>query len=105
MSEGNLPISRVIPGILEQTQSVTSGTKPEAGEQGAFSDMFTKMIGSVNELQAKAGKAQQALMAGEPVELHEVMIKAEKSGLAMDLLLEVRNRLIDGYKEIMRMPM
>lgn len=105
MSGSNLPINRVVPGILEQVQPAKSGNKSEGVEQAGFSDLFTKMINSVNELQGDAGQAQEALMAGDPVELHQVMIKAEEAGLAMDLLLEVRNRLIDGYKEIMRMPM
>ncbi|MEE8404551.1 MAG: flagellar hook-basal body complex protein FliE [candidate division Zixibacteria bacterium] len=43
-------------------------------------------------------------MNGDPVELHQVMIKAEEAGLATDLLLEIRNRLISAYNELIRMP-
>ena len=62
------------------------------------------MINSVNQLQTETGQAQEALMNGDPVELHQVMIKAEEAGLATDLLLEIRNRLISAYNELIRMP-
>ena len=43
-------------------------------------------------------------MNGDPVELHQVMIKAEEAGVAMDLLLEIRNRLLNAYNDLIRMP-
>ena len=63
------------------------------------------MIGDVNDLQMESAQLQQAFLAGEPVELHQVMIKAEEAGLSMDLLLEIRNKLVNAYNEIIRMPM
>ena len=99
-------ISRLVPGLIEQ--SGTGTMVPSAGkatETESFSKVFNNLIDSVNELQHDAGQAQQALMAGEPVELHQVMIKAEKAGLTMDLLLEIRNKLVRAYQEILRMPM
>ena len=99
-------ISRLVPGLIEQ--SGTGPTGPSVGkvtETESFSKVFNNLIDSVNDLQHEAGQAQQALMAGEPVELHQVMIKAEEAGLTMDLLLEIRNKLVRAYQEILRMPM
>ena len=99
-------VNRLVPGLIEQSGIAQSG--PSAGkvtETESFSKVFSNLIDSVNELQHEAGQAQQALMAGEPVELHQVMIKAEEAGLTMDLLLEIRNKLVSAYVEIMRMPM
>jgi flagellar hook-basal body complex protein FliE len=70
-----------------------------------FGDMLSNAINSVNGLQQNSAAMQQAMLNGENVELHDVMIKAEQAGISMDLLLEVRNRLINGYSELMRMPM
>ena len=99
-------INRLVPGLIEQAGTRPTGRSAgETTESGSFSEVFTNLINSVNELQHEAGQAQQALMAGEPVELHQVMIKAEEAGLTMDLLLEIRNRLVSAYQEIMRMPM
>ena len=63
------------------------------------------MIDQVNGLQQDAAQIQEAFMSGEPDELHQVMIKAQEAGIAMDLLLEIRNKLGDAYNELMRMPL
>ena len=101
-----LSTQRLVPGLIE---SQTGGAKiqnPEAaGKQAAFADMLTDMLESVNKVQQESGQMQQAFLAGEPVELHQLMIKAEEAGVATDLLLEVRNKLLDAYREIMKMPM
>ena len=98
-------LNRVLPGLIEPSgrKTILEVVPPPAG-QSSFSDLFSNALNSVNELQQQAGQAQGALLAGEPVELHEVMIQAEQAGLAMDLLLEVRNRMVNGINELMRMP-
>ena len=52
-----------------------------------------------------AAKAQELLASGDAADLHQVMIAAEEAGIAMDLLLEIRNKLVDAYQTMMRMPM
>jgi flagellar hook-basal body complex protein FliE len=106
MSHDISRVQRLVPGLIEQVAgSPNKITNPTSEEDGKFSQLFADLINGVNDLQHEAGAAQEALMAGEPVELHEVMIKAEQSGVAMDLLLEIRNKLISAYSEVMRMPM
>ena len=99
-------VNRLVPGLIEPTGA--GGPKkavPGSAEGGNFTEMLSNLINSVNDTQNEAAQSQNALLAGEPVELHDVMIKAEEAGLAMDLLLEVRNRLLSAYNEIMKMPM
>jgi flagellar hook-basal body complex protein FliE len=99
-------VNRLVPGLIEPTGSVgTKKVTPGSAEGGNFTEMLSNLINSVNDTQNEAAQSQNALLAGEPVELHDVMIKAEEAGLAMDLLLEVRNRLLSAYNEIMKMPM
>ena len=93
-------INRLVPGLLEKP----GVEKPNKAGGLNFGDQLSSLVNSVNDLQTQAGEAQNALLAGEPIELHDVMIKAEEAGLAMDLLMQVRNRLVDGYKELIRMP-
>lgn len=113
--------SRVVPGLIEppggrvileqvtppdgQANLPGSPVGAPALDQPNFGDLLSNAINSVNDLQRQSGAAQEALLAGEPVELHDVMIKAEQAGLALDLTLEIRNKLINAYNEIMRMPM
>ena len=106
MSGTILPTQRLVPGLIEPT--TTGAAKPNAESavgQPKFSDMVADLISSVNDAQKEAGAAQASFAAGEPIELHQVMIKAEEAGISTELLLQIRNRLVDAYKEIMRMPM
>ncbi len=106
MAGSVLNTQRLVPGLIEP-QGITSA-KP-AGQvapgEPKFSDVVSNMIESVNGLQKESAEAQKAFLAGEPIELHEVMIKAEEAGISMDLLLEIRNKLLAAYNEVIRMPM
>jgi flagellar hook-basal body complex protein FliE len=76
--------------------------KLDAAQQ-SFGETLTQAITDVNALQSEAGSAVQKMVAGQPVDLHEVMIAAEKARTSFDLLLEIRNKTIDMYRELMRM--
>jgi flagellar hook-basal body complex protein FliE len=69
-----------------------------------FGDTLKSFIADVNSLQAQAGKAVQDFSSGESIEVHDVMVAAEKARTSFDLLLEVRNKTIDAYRELMRIP-
>lgn len=105
MAEPVENVIRILPGSTEQVVSGQTGkVQPEAKSEDSFTDVFTNLINSVNDLQKESAQIQEAFLSGEPVELHQVMIKAEEAGLAMDLLLEIRNRLVNAYNELLRMP-
>lgn len=106
MSEPTGRITQLLPGLAEQVglpPIKPAAVEPQSGEK--FTDMLSSMVNSVNELQSASAGAQQAMMNGDAVELHQVMIKAEEAGLSMDFLLEIRNKLVNAYNDIMRMPM
>ena len=42
-------------------------------------------------------------MTGEAADVHQVMVAVEQAGIALDLMLEIRNRVLEGYQELMRM--
>lgn len=69
----------------------------------SFGETLTKAIGDVNTLQTEAGEAMEKMIVGEDVDLHQVMIAAEKAKTSFDLLMEVRNKALDAYRELMRM--
>ena len=70
-----------------------------------FGEMLKKMVEDTNALQTRAQTVSEAAIAGAPVEAHDVMIAAEESRLAFDLMLEVRNKLLDAYRELMQIRM
>lgn len=68
-----------------------------------FGDVLGRALAQVDGLQAQAQDAIAAFVRGEPVELHQVMAAAEEAGLALDLLVEMRNKLTDAYRTVMNM--
>jgi flagellar hook-basal body complex protein FliE len=69
----------------------------------SFADTLKDAVGTVNQLSQEAGVLQQKLATGETKNIPEVLIAAEKSGVAFKLLMQVRNKVIDAYQEIMKM--
>ncbi len=99
---GNIP--RLVTGLQNQLIEKSQPAE-QSGEQGKFTDVLGDMLNSVNELQQNSAQLQEAMAAGDAVDLHQVMIAVEKAGVSMDLLLEIRNRLVDGYQSLVKMPM
>jgi len=96
-------LNRIVPGLIEQAQK--GKALDPAVNKSEFTDLFNNLINSVNDLQLDAGKVQELLATGDAADLHQVMIAAEEAGIAMDLMLEIRNKLVDAYKTLMQMPM
>jgi flagellar hook-basal body complex protein FliE len=69
----------------------------------SFGETLTQAVKDVNMLQSEASHAVQRMVSGEETDLHNVMIAAEKARTSFDLLMEIRNKTIDAYREIMRM--
>jgi flagellar hook-basal body complex protein FliE len=73
--------------------------------QTDFSQLLTQALGNVNDLAQETGKLRSALEMGDPnVSLAQVMIASQKSSLAFEATVQVRNKLVESYKEIMSMP-
>ena len=83
-------------------QAVPTSKTPPAEATG-FGSRLRELVNGVNALQDKAGELQTSAIRGEDVEIHDVMIASEQAGLAFALMLEVRNKLVDAYQELMRM--
>ncbi|KYD09429.1 flagellar hook-basal body complex protein FliE [Caldibacillus debilis] len=69
----------------------------------SFASFLKDAINKVNELQVQSDQMTEKLALGQDVELHQVMIAAEKASIALQATLEIRNKVIEAYQEIMRM--
>jgi flagellar hook-basal body complex protein FliE len=69
----------------------------------SFSETLSRAVQDVSTLQQEASKAVEQIVRGEPVDLHEVMIAVEKAKTSFDLLMEIRNKTLDMYREMMRL--
>jgi flagellar hook-basal body complex protein FliE len=68
-----------------------------------FASVFGEFIGSVNSDQLKSSEMTKRFINGDGVEIHEVMIASEKAKTSLELLMEIRNKTIDMYRELTRM--
>ena len=74
-------------------------TKSGAG----FGDMLTSMLTKVNDSQIAGDQAIQKLQSGNAQHLHEVMIAQEEADISLRMLVQMRNKALTAYEEIMRM--
>jgi flagellar hook-basal body complex protein FliE len=70
-----------------------------------FGDLLKDAVNSVNDIQKQAGAEKQAFEMGDrSVTLAQTMISSSKAGIAFDATVQVRNKFVEAYKEIMSMP-
>ncbi|MCA9773124.1 MAG: flagellar hook-basal body complex protein FliE [Myxococcales bacterium] len=76
-----------------------------AGKGASFADTLKASMDEVNGLQHDADRAIEALVKGEDTSLHETMLAVEKADLSFKVMMQVRNKLLEAYREVMRTPM
>jgi flagellar hook-basal body complex protein FliE len=94
-----------IPGIstLNRVEEVRQRVDPSASGKGpSFTDTLKDAVRSVDDLQQQSEAAQVSWSQGENVDLHDVLIKIEEAEIAFKAMMEVRNKLIEAYHEVMR---
>jgi flagellar hook-basal body complex protein FliE len=77
----------------------------EPGRTGDFSGLLARTLGAVDAAQKQADEGVQAFVAGETEDLHEIMIQLEQAQVGLQLMIEIRNRIVETYQELMRMPL
>lgn len=73
------------------------------GENGSFAEALTQAVNHVSDVQDDASEMVQRYLRGEHVELHQVMAASEEAGIALELLIEVRNKVLDAYRTLSTM--
>lgn len=104
-------------GINATTTSEISGTQrralnneiaanpslQSAGPVGSFAETLGTAVQQVNQLQKSADKAIQNLATGRTDNVADVMVQTEQADIALKLMMQVRNKIIDAYQEVMKM--
>lgn len=90
-------------------ESMQPGAAPGAASAGdkvqGFGELFQQAIGSVNDTQQQATRLATSFEQGDPqVSLAQVMVASQKASVSFQALTQVRNHLVDAYKDIMNMP-
>ncbi|EGQ27392.1 flagellar hook-basal body complex protein FliE [Sporosarcina newyorkensis 2681] len=87
---------------VQQPELKTQKTPFEA--QQSFSAMLNEAIQQVDQAQQASDTMTVKLIKGEDVDLHNVMIAAQKASVALNATVEIRNKVVEAYQEIIRMP-
>jgi len=93
-----------IPGIL----NIPEVPKPSQGlskpqETPSFGDFLKEAVDQVNELQNQSDLQIRNFMSGKGTDIHSVMLAVNKADISFQMMLQVRNRLVQAYQDIMRM--
>jgi len=94
-----LPVNNPTPQISSE-QSAGNSVSPT--EQN-FADFISSTISQVNKSQLEGDRSIEKLHSGEAQNLHDVMISVEQADISLRMLVQVRNKAIQAYEEIMRM--
>lgn len=74
-----------------------------SGGPDGFGAALVDAVQSLDRLQREADASGLQLGAGEPVDLHDVMLAQDRASLSLQLALQVRNKLVEAYQDVMRM--
>ncbi len=87
-----------IPGIALPAGEST------AAQPGAFGQVFENLVSAVDGKQKQAQALTRDVLLGNSDNLHQSMIAMQEAGVAFQLMVEVRNKVVESYQELMRMP-
>jgi len=93
------PIVPIAPVSIPQIASAGSST----AVPGAFQSVLEGLVGGVEKSQAQAQQTVNSFLTGGNEELHSVALAAQRSSLEFDLFMQVRNKVVSAYQEVMRM--
>lgn len=85
--------------LLPNPAAVAKDLAPEPG----FQDVLKNLVNQVDSLQKDANASIHGLVTGATTNVHDVTIKMAEAGIAFDLMMQVRNKLLEAYQQIIRM--
>jgi len=72
-------------------------------KNSSLTEEFAKFLHWVNQEQEKAEAIKDAVLKGADIPLHQMIVEFEKAGVALNLLIQIRNKLVEAFQEINRM--
>jgi flagellar hook-basal body complex protein FliE len=100
-------IQGVVSGLSGAGAAFANAASPiateAAGAATPFSGLFQSMVQQTSALDAQASTAVTGLLSGQGVEIHDAMIATEKADMAFELALQVRNKAVAAYQQMMGM--
>lgn len=101
---GNGTTTQVVSERRVQDEMAKQGLPAPAPSNGeGFGSMLEKSIQNVNQAQVDADHAIRELIAGRSKNIHETLLAVERADTSLKLMMQIRNKVLDAYREIIRM--
>ena len=98
-----LPVSSIGSASIQPIRLPEAAAKPLSGTGDAFQNILSDAIQRVEDYRQTADTAVQRFLTGEDEELHKVAIATQQAEVSLELFLQVKNKVVQAYQEIMRM--
>jgi len=96
-----IPIQSPVPSLASLTPPLTEATKPTAGVD--FQSLLATSLSQTNQLEQQAQANVEARLLGEDITSAEVYTSMRKAEMALKMMTQVRNKLVDAFQEIQQM--
>lgn len=102
---GLMHVPGAVPAAPAQPLARAADAAPGSGgaAPAGFGDMVSRFLSEANNQQHAVGREVEALATGQTNDIHSVVLSVAKADLAFRFLMEIRNRLVSSYQEVMRM--
>lgn len=101
---GNSPLKDRLSGMAGELAGGREASQSSVGSSATtFSDMLRASVDNVNQQQVEADTAIKDLIVGRNKNIHETMLTIERADASLKMMMQVRNKILDAYREVMRM--
>ncbi|MRD48687.1 flagellar hook-basal body complex protein FliE [Caenimonas koreensis] len=98
-----MPVNAVLPNDMVAPVAPSAVHTTGSATGVPFGELITKGLGEVNQKLLASQADMQRLAAGDTQNLHQMMIRLEESRISLQLMMQVRNRLLEAYQDVMKM--
>ena len=86
---------------IRSSELTTQSNKTSEKTELSFGDTLKRYINDANDMQVNADRDIQRMIAGENIDAHEVMTAVEKASISFEMVMEIRNKMLEAYREVM----
>lgn len=101
--ENQMNVSKIDVGKLYEQKKTSMLGQTNEGQSAGFKEVLSGFMSDVNDLQNKADDKIGKLASGEVKDLHEVMVAVTEADTSFKIMMEMRNKLMEAYREVMKM--
>jgi flagellar hook-basal body complex protein FliE len=96
-------VTPIIPGLASAPAAAASGARSAEPGKPSFEAVLKDSLAQVSTLQHQADQAITQLASGGPTSLHDTMLALDQADLSFRLMMQVRNKIVEAYQEVLRM--